>query len=236
MSERPALIVVMLDKPDSHESEWNAWYDTKHIPNRLAIPGFLNSRRFAKIESTAVGFSNSREPKYLTLYDLETTDVLRAQAYLELKQNETAKASDSFESITLRLPKFARGVYNQVYPPTGSYKPPNTNYIFVVGHEVPENRIEEFNAWYDTEHIPAMFRVPGFVTARRFVMASSEYPPILGKEGFLPLYLTIYDIENVELFQSEDFLRERESPWSTWVRSWFSRKIRAIYYRIYPND
>jgi hypothetical protein len=212
------------------------WYDTRHIPNRLAIPGFLNARRYAKVESTSASFSNPSEPKYLTLYDLETADVLRNQMYLDLKKREASTPSDSFESITLRLPRFARGVYNQLYSYAVEDYPPHTRFLFVVGHEVLENGIEEFNAWYNTEHIPAMFRVPGFVSARRFILASRESSAILGEAALLPTFLTIYDIENIDLFESEAFLRERESPWSAWIRSWFSRKMRAIYYRIYPND
>jgi hypothetical protein len=31
----------------------------------------------------------------------------------------------------------------------------------------------EFNVWYDTEHIPALARVPGVLCARRFKSAGS---------------------------------------------------------------
>ncbi len=45
----------------------------------------------------------------------------------------------------------------------------------------------------------------------------------------------LYDIESEKVFQSEAFLKERNSPWSSWVRSWYSRRFRIVARRIYPK-
>ena len=63
MSKKRALNMVRVDPPVEREEEWNEWYNTKHIPDRMAVPGFLFARRFIAIEG---------EPKYLTLYDLDS--------------------------------------------------------------------------------------------------------------------------------------------------------------------
>lgn len=235
MTKKRALIMVKIDPPLAREVEWNHWYNTKHIPDRRAIAGFLSVRRFTKIEGIPKAFAIPGEAKYLSLYDLASTGVLKGELYRKLRESEAAMPPDSFEAITLRLPKFARGVYEQIYPETGEYTPPPTRFVFVVGHEVPRHRQKEFNAWYNTEHIPAQFRVPGFVTARRFILAEREIPPMLGSGGSLPKYLTIYDIESVETLESQAFEKASVSPWSTWVRSWFTRKMCTLYRRIYPE-
>jgi hypothetical protein len=57
------------------EDEFNRWYEEEHLPERRAIPGFINARRFRCIEGG---------PKYLALYDLESPAVLRSEPYLNI--------------------------------------------------------------------------------------------------------------------------------------------------------
>ena len=69
---KPGLLLFMTDIDPAHESEFHRWYEEEHIPERMAIPGFLTARRFQAIEGA---------PKYLALYDLESPDVLRSSDY-----------------------------------------------------------------------------------------------------------------------------------------------------------
>ena len=236
MTKKRALIMVKLDLPMEKETEWNNWYNNKHIPDRLAISGFLSARRFTAIEGIPRGFAIAGDPKYLSLYDLADTNVVKGELYRKLRDKEATLPSDSFEAITPKLPKFARGIYEQIYPEQGEYKPPPTRFVLLMGHEVPRNRQQEFNTWYNTEHIPSALSVPGFVTARRFIHAEREFPPMLYSGGSLPKYLTVYDIESEQALEGEAFQKASVSPWSAWVRSWFTRRICATYRRIYPED
>ena len=70
------LLVMMQPSPD-FESEFNDWYDTDHVPERLAIPGFLAARRYECIEGW---------PRYLAIYDLADPDVLTSPAYLAVAE------------------------------------------------------------------------------------------------------------------------------------------------------
>jgi len=228
MTEKTTLLMVRIgDVPGEIETDWKNWYDSQHIPCRLKIPGFISARRFVAIEG---------EYKYLTLYDLTSVDVLTNEAYIKLRDREASLPPDSFEAITRNLPNFSRGVYKQIYPEQGEYQIPDTEIIFAIGHDMPANREEEFNAWYNTEHIPAMMnRVPGFITARRFVV-TENLPSRAGATTASPKYVTLYDLESEEVLRSAVFLRETNSPWSSWVRSWYSRRFRIIARRIYPKQ
>ena len=234
MVKKNALIMIKLEAPTGQETEWNNWYNNKHIPDRLTIPGFASARRFIHVEGAPKEIA-IKEAKYLSLYDLTSSKVLKSKLYTKQRDEEASLPSDSFEAITLKLPKFARGVYEQLYPEQGEYTPPSTKFVFVMGHEVPRNRHSEFNVWYNTEHIPAMLEVPGLVSARRFRLIEREIPPILGSGGALPQYLTLYDIEDEKVLKSEAFRKGSASPWSTWIRSWFTRKMCALYTLIYPE-
>jgi hypothetical protein len=227
---KKVLIMVRIgDVPKEIEEKWNHWYNSTHIPNRLDKPGFLSAHRYAAIWG---------EFKYLTFYDLASLDALTSEPYLKLRAWEASLAPDSFEAITLKLPNFSRGTYEQVftYPGSGEYQSPDTEILFAVGHDVPSNREEEFNAWYNTEHIPAMVdRVPGFLTARRFKLTEAPLTPRSGLQSPSPKYVTLYDLANENVLQSEIFQKETNSPWSSWVRSWYSRRFRIQARLIYPK-
>ncbi|NEI72463.1 hypothetical protein GR212_23060 [Rhizobium lusitanum] len=67
------MLIVTTNPPADFEEELNAWYDTDHIAERLAVPGFETGRRFVMI---------GLPRRYLALYDVEAIDVFRSPAYL----------------------------------------------------------------------------------------------------------------------------------------------------------
>lgn len=69
------LLLAMMDVDPAHEEEFNRWYNEEHFPDRVNCPGFLSGRRFMAVDGT---------PKYLALYDLESPDVIKSEAYREI--------------------------------------------------------------------------------------------------------------------------------------------------------
>ena len=63
---------MMTDIDPANEADFNRWYEEEHLDERMAIPGFINARRFTALEGG---------PKYLALYDLESPDVLQSAPY-----------------------------------------------------------------------------------------------------------------------------------------------------------
>ncbi len=231
-----ALLMAKMDPPPDREDEWNEWYSHGHCASRLALPGFRSGRRFAKIDGIPRDTLVPGEAKYLALYDLDNVDVLNSKPYQNLREKELSRPIDSFDVQIFELPKFARGAYRQIFPEAGEYSIPPSRFVFVVGHEVPVDKESEFNAWYNTEHIPALMEVPGFLTVRRLILEESVVPPTVKRGGSLSKYLTIYDIQNEQAFETEAFSKASSSPWTRWVRSWYTRKMCLLYRRIYPED
>jgi hypothetical protein len=54
------------------------WHNDEHMPERMAIPGFIRGRRYA---------SDSASPQWFTLYEAASLDVLVSPAYLERLNN-----------------------------------------------------------------------------------------------------------------------------------------------------
>jgi len=52
------------------EDEFNRWYDEIHLPEVLAVPGFVAGQRFALTGLRAVD-----RPRYLSVYEIETDDL-----------------------------------------------------------------------------------------------------------------------------------------------------------------
>jgi hypothetical protein len=73
--------------------------------------------------------------------------------------------------------------------------------------EPPPAMEEEFNAWYDEEHLPERLAIPGFRSATRWV---ADVPAGQGK------YLATYELESAAVLQSATYLARfrNQSPWS----------------------
>lgn len=57
--EAAGMICYFMSIDVQHEEEFNAWYNTEHIPRLLAVPGVLSARRFRAIRG---------RQKYVALY------------------------------------------------------------------------------------------------------------------------------------------------------------------------
>ena len=97
------FLLVLMQPPPTLEEEFNAWYDTEHIPERVAVPGFQTGIRFVCIDGA---------PKYLAMYDLAAESVLDTDAY-------KCVAGDNSSPWTKRVTgrtKVYRSVGRQIFP------------------------------------------------------------------------------------------------------------------------
>jgi hypothetical protein len=75
------MLLTSMNIDPAHEAEFNRWYDREHLEERVAIPGFLEARRYV---------AHDGNPKYLSLYSTETFEVLDSPAYRSALANQTA--------------------------------------------------------------------------------------------------------------------------------------------------
>jgi hypothetical protein len=59
---------------------------------------------------------------------------------------------------------------------------------------------EDFNDWYDREHIPQRMRVPGFISAQRYRGAGKRH------------YLAVYEMESLAVLRTPAYQAIRQSP------------------------
>ncbi|MBI2830784.1 MAG: hypothetical protein HYX79_00810 [Chloroflexi bacterium] len=224
MAEKPVIYAVWMKGPARREREWNEWLNRRHLPDRLTVPGFLSAQRFVASEG---------EPKYIDLYSLADAGVLNSKPYLAMRARERSKDDPDYEfmALTEAIPGIHRGFYEQIFPDEYVFLKPQSDVFLMVGLDVPADKEEEFNAWYNTEHIPEHLKVPGFLRATRFISIRDEVAP--GRKADGPKYVTIWEVENEKVFLTPEYEKSRFSPWTYWLRRFYVRRIRAIYRRVF---
>src|SRR4051812_6454064 len=78
--------------------------------------------------------------------------------------------------------------------------------LLVAGFNTSPVAQDEFNDWYDTEHIPERQRVPGFINCERWIGADDP-----------KISIATYDLETLGVLKSDAYRAiggENLSPWS----------------------
>lgn len=122
----------------TREDEFNDWYTHEHIPERIAIPGFLRARRYV---------ADHEDPRlagwrYFTLYEVNTSEVLHSDAYIAALNSPTAG--------TLRSLPLFRNMSRMGCTVTYSVARGEGGSLFVAELGPSPGRESEFRAWLTT--------------------------------------------------------------------------------------
>ena len=80
--------------------------------------------------------------------------------------------------------------------------PANAGGVILVSMDVDAERGDEFNDWYNTEHIPLLLTVPGVICARRF-------RALAGK----PSYVALYHVDDTAVYATPTWMAANATPW-----------------------
>jgi len=187
------LLLTMTEPPPQMEEEFNAWYDTEHLPERLAIPGFTSARRWVDPKAAA------GSGKYLATYELEHPNALQTpDYYAHVGEHFTPWSKRCLSRCVL----FRRWACAQIFP--GDAAPsPEASALFLACGDVPAEHETEFNRWYDTEHLPLLSAVPGLLRIRRFLAAEGK-----------PRYIALYDLIGADVAGSAQWNATLATPWA----------------------
>ena len=211
MSHANGLITVRLHTAAQYDDEFNDWYNLEHVPQVTALPGFVRTRRY---------FCDSADIRYLAWY--ETTD-------------ENVESGPHFHSIvsdptpwSLRMRKLygnnRERMNFKLMCDVGQAPAPDAPWMYIVHTDIPDHIVDEYNAWYDKEHLPRCAGIPGVLRARRYMATTGN-----------PKYLTAYELSGPEVWESPAALAARKTPWTEKMRSLFSNTRRALYKLVAPS-
>lgn len=83
---------------------------------------------------------------------------------------------------------------------------------------------EEFNRWYDEEHIPRLCKVPGVRSGRRFVNPRGPHR-----------YIAVYELESKSVMKSQAWVEAAGTPWTEKMRARFTDLAWEVHERYVPR-
>ena len=97
--------------------------------------------------------------------------------------------------------------------------------LLMVWVDVPVDREDEFNRWYNEEHLPELLAVPGVLSAARYEAVSSG-----------PKHLACYELESSAVVDSDAFKDRPATEWAQRVgpRAIATTLINNVYEMVYP--
>jgi hypothetical protein len=90
---------------------------------------------------------------------------------------------------------------------------------YIVETDVLPAQEDDFNAWYDDEHLPGLASVPGTIRAARYLDATGS-----------PRYYACYDLASLATFRSAAWLPHSATAWSSRVRPGFRNTRRTMFH------
>ena len=104
--------------------------------------------------------------------------------------------------------------------------------VLVVMMEVDPADDEVFNKWYNEEHVPERMSIPGYISARRFVLDPED-----GQANNVMRYLCIWEMEDDSPLQSQFYKDQNAKPTPTKdaAGAVVKNRARGLYRQIFPE-
>jgi len=202
MTQPLGLLIASFDIGNCPRDEFNDWYDTEHIPDRRKVPGFLNFERWVGAEDSNL---------VLAIYDLQSVDVLQSPEYLRIGFHSPSPWTRRLMPKTKRVLRFV----GEQITPGNVLAPKGAGGLLFMGFNVQPGMEDEYARWMDEEHLPRLAKVPGVMSARRFVATESTHK-----------YVAVYHLTAPQVQGSPAWQEAIETPWTHSIRPRTSDRLR----------
>ena len=181
------VVAHLLSADQSISAEWWAEYDAACLQPLFERPGVIGARRGTAVIGSAAA---------IALYDVRTDGTLNAEDWTP----PGSLASDGVSASTT--------LYRPLLSTAADYRVPDTEVMHGAFFRAEPQHHDEFNDWYDTEHVPNIVAVDGYENCRRFVAADDECS-----------FLALYDVTTLAVAEGDAAVAATQSPWSDRVRA-----------------
>lgn len=177
------------------------------------LPGIVGRHRLLQ-SPTAADASGLQLSRLFTVDEPESRCLLWHELSSDLAFEESARLQRIADQGSSGIDKVETMSF-QLMRDVGDSMATSLPWLYIVHTDVPDYIVDEYNAWYDEEHLPRLVTVPGVVRARRYKAEAGS-----------PRYLTAYDLNDRDAFSSPEGLKARKTPWTEKMRSLFSNTRR----------
>ena len=197
-----AILFSEMIPPPGEDAQFNAWYDEDHIPVRMAAPGFVSGQRYRRTDG----------PEYLAVYEVDALSAFSTPEYGKIKASPTDLTRHMLSHVS-GFTRYLGEEVDVVRQPEGETL--DAPILYAVWGNVPEQHLEEFDAWYAQDHIPILMQTPDWRMVRRFHITGGE--PVAYNR------LALHYLADVRALESPERARARATEWRRRLGSepWF---------------
>ncbi|MCW5603750.1 MAG: hypothetical protein KIT18_04270 [Burkholderiales bacterium] len=201
------MLFSQMEPPAELEEEFNDWYETEHIPARLALTGFSGAARYIETEGAR---------RYLAVYEIADMEVLKTSGYLRLKTDPSPRTAHMLGAVK----GFTRFTCERIFASQGDAA---GDFLSVVAFSVPQEERAMLADWYETEHIPLLLQCADWLRVRRY--------SVLSGDGGAWTDFALHDLRSLDAMDSPERKAARQGPKrdSLAGKPWFQHSGRWLY-------
>ena len=213
-----AILFSEMTPGEQFTKRFHKWYDTHHIPVRMMCPGFVSAQRYKRQDIAG----------YLAVYEMDDVGVLSSDAYKTIKDNPSEETAWMLANVSGFTRYLASETSAQPVGRTGSSLL-DAPVLYAVCFNIPAEACQEFDAWYETEHIPLLMKCPDWLMVRR--MSVTDGVP----ETYT--HIALHYLADVTALQSPEREEARNTTWrgNLAKNEWF-RASYTVFDRVGPRQ
>lgn len=202
-----AILFSEMTPDPSFAADFHDWYDTEHIPIRMRAPGFVSGQRYRAQSG----------PAWLAVYEMDDLGALDSPEYRVIK----GQPSDRTRWMLKNVSGFTRYLGREIHcrqRDDADNAALDAPILYAVWFNVPADRAEEFNNWYEQEHVPILLQCPDWRMIRRFQITDGE------PETWT--HLALHYLNDLKALDSPERQQARQTPWRDRLAAepWFKGK------------
>jgi hypothetical protein len=165
-----------------------------------------------------------RRAQNIVVYDLADVTVPLSSSWRDLDRRLEAD-DPARDAVRASLARAQSALYRQLRVPRNTcrslggasaqeslstvrdYEPPDAEILHGAFFEADPSDHDEFNDWYDTEHVLFVDIIDGYLNCRRFQSLADPSK-----------FLALYDVTTLEVATSDETAKANESPWTDRIR------------------
>lgn len=202
-----AILFSEMTPEPSFEADFHDWYDTEHIPVRMRAPGFVSAQRYHAQSG----------PAYLAVYEMDHLGALDSSEYRVIKSQPSERTRWMLRNVRDFTRYLGREIHCRQRDTTDD-SALDAPILYAVWFNVPPERADDFNSWYEQDHIPILLKCPDWRMVRRFEITDGE------PERWT--HLALHYLNDLKALESPERQEARQTPWRDKLaaESWFKGK------------